>query len=950
MSANEAAAVFLGIGADISDLKSSLGEGSDVVNKFAGEAEQAGQKGGGLFSGLAGSVTSMLNPVGLATAGAGLLAGGLMAAGKAGFDMASETNTAVNDLQAKLGLTRDEAEKLGDVAVDVWKNNWGDSVTDVSDVITTVRQQIKGLSDDDLPGVTEAAIAIRDSFGIDVADSTNAANTLMREFGLSSKQAFDFIAAGEQKGLDTSGDFLDTITEYSTQFKAGGADAGDFFSIMESGLQGGVLGTDKAADAFKEFRVRIQDGSNTTLQGLQQLGINTDDLFAKMSSGKLTAADAFDLVMQKLNATSDKNVQMQAGVALLGTQFEDLGTQGALGLSMAGTSMDDLAGSTDSLNAKYQNLGSVFETIKRNVFAGLGDALRPFIDFINSPEVTGAIMNLAGLVGDGLGQAFGFLGTVLGNIGSLIGTIVSFFSPLIQDVQNFIGLFQEGGEGIAGIPEVLGHLWETLQNLGSQLVSWIGDMIPQIGAKLGEWGQAFLNWLPQAGELLGELGGFLAQAGAWIIDVGLPTIIQKLGEWGKAFIDWVGPQIGPMLGKLWELLGQLGAWLWNDALPAIIQKLGEWGKAFVDWLGPHLPILWNNFTDMLGKIGNWLINEALPTIVQKLGEWGGAFVNWVGKDALPFIAEKLGEFGQAVWTWIINDALPTIVQKLGEWGSAFLGWIGKDVLPFIGAKLGELWTAITNWIGETAHNILGAVADIGKNIVQGIWNGISGAWNNFISWLGNQISNTLPGFVKDWLGIHSPSQVFMDIGANIVAGLQGGIDENKDAPSRSMEGLFTSMIGNIQEFLDLHGDPDKSVSPMWRAAFNDIFQFMIAAWVPQMNERFKGAFIKWLDYESSFLSDFVQSWNAAMMTLQGPPIPGEGGTGTGSGGSDFLGGGGGGGAGGGHGAGMMGAVGADGGSPILVQVYLDGKLISQQLRARSDARGIVPSTIVGTVN
>ena len=72
-----------------------------------------------------------------------------------------------------------------------------------------------------------------------------------------------------------------------------------------------MLGTDKAADAFKEFRVRIQDGSTATSAGLQQLGIDSQALAQQMASGQITAADAFQLVLGKLNETGDANVRMR---------------------------------------------------------------------------------------------------------------------------------------------------------------------------------------------------------------------------------------------------------------------------------------------------------------------------------------------------------------------------------------------------------------------------------------------------------------------------------------------------------------------------------------------------------------------------------------------------------------------------------------------------------------
>src|SRR5215204_948157 len=256
---------------DLAQAQAGLDDFAGKVDATSTKMEQAGQKGSTGFGLLQAGA-------GLALTGVGALALGVGAVGVAAFDMAGQANQATNDIQAALGVTETQAQSLADTAVDVFGDNFGASVEDATASLITVRQQMAGLADDELQGVTEKALALRDTFGTDIAESTNAANTLMQRFGLTSDQAFDFITSGMQRGLNASDDFLETVGEYSTQFASGGTDAGQFFSLLESGMRGGVLGTDKAADAFKEFRVRIQDGSDATSTALGQLGIDSATL------------------------------------------------------------------------------------------------------------------------------------------------------------------------------------------------------------------------------------------------------------------------------------------------------------------------------------------------------------------------------------------------------------------------------------------------------------------------------------------------------------------------------------------------------------------------------------------------------------------------------------------------------------------------------------------------
>ncbi|MEZ4714312.1 MAG: phage tail tape measure protein [Caldilineaceae bacterium] len=331
---------------DASKYESGLAGAEGATQGWAGRI--AGVAGNALAVGVAGAATAAVAAV--------------TAVGVAAFNVSRDTEAAANDIAASLGIPIEKAEEFADVAQRVYGNNFADSVGDAADAVKLLAQQIDGLGDDS-PGLqraTEHAFALRDVFDVDVAESIDAVDTLMENFGLTSDQAFDLVTAGFQKGLNRSGDFLDTIGEYSTQFAEGGASAEEFFGLLESGLQGGVLGTDKAADAFKEFRLRINDGSDATREAVEQLFLSSeaaDQFFGDLQSGTTDAAGSFGQIIDALNEVEDPIERMQIGTALLGTQFEDLGDSAALGLNLSKTAFADVEGAADSLNVKYETLG-----------------------------------------------------------------------------------------------------------------------------------------------------------------------------------------------------------------------------------------------------------------------------------------------------------------------------------------------------------------------------------------------------------------------------------------------------------------------------------------------------------------------------------------------------------------------------------------------------------------
>lgn len=188
-----------------------------------------------------GAMTKLGTVAGGATiAGVAALGAALVATGAHAIDLAGQVETATATMTTQLGLSTERAQEFEGVMRQIYLNNYGEGFEDIGQALATVEQQFGRIggtqNQEQLQQVTERAFALRDAFGVDVNESVSAAVTLMDEFGLTSEQAFGFITSGFQQGLDASGDFLDSVGEYGNQFADAGADAGEFFSIMETGL------------------------------------------------------------------------------------------------------------------------------------------------------------------------------------------------------------------------------------------------------------------------------------------------------------------------------------------------------------------------------------------------------------------------------------------------------------------------------------------------------------------------------------------------------------------------------------------------------------------------------------------------------------------------------------------------------------------------------------------
>ena len=147
------------------------------------------------------------------TAGLAAMGTGAIAATKYLADLGGEWQTATNQVAASTGAAGKELEGLRDVMEDVYAANYGDSVADVGDAVAMVNRNMANLDQNGLTAATEGALALRDAFEYDVAESTRAAEAIRKNFGSSAEEAFSLIAAGAQNGLDYSGELIDTINE-----------------------------------------------------------------------------------------------------------------------------------------------------------------------------------------------------------------------------------------------------------------------------------------------------------------------------------------------------------------------------------------------------------------------------------------------------------------------------------------------------------------------------------------------------------------------------------------------------------------------------------------------------------------------------------------------------------------------------------------------------------------
>lgn len=464
-----------------SSLSTTFGVAGEVLKAAGDQVSQVGDK----ITGVGKNILPVSTAVG--------------AVGAAFIKFADDSQSAANQFVAATGAASEETEKFQEIIENVYQNNYGEGFADIADAMLKVKQNIENIDDSELQEATESAIALRDTFGYDFAESTRAANTLMENFGVTAGEAFNLVVQGAQNGLDYSGELIDNINEYSVQFQKLGLDAEDMFSIFASGAENGAFNLDKIGDAVKELSIRVVDGSDTTRQGFELLGLNADEMSAKFAQGGESAKAAFEQVIEGLEEMEDPLDQNTAGVDLFGTMWEDLGPEVVTSLSTINESIDQTNESMDTLKEqKYDDLKSQFSELGRTftteVAIPLGEQLIPVISDVIGwlgglvqafSELDPTIQNIILVIGVVI-TVIGPLITIIGTVVSAIGSVISFIGTLFGGISSLITIIGSvvsvlGGPLTAAIAAIIAigvaliANWETVKQVASDVWNAIKD-------------------------------------------------------------------------------------------------------------------------------------------------------------------------------------------------------------------------------------------------------------------------------------------------------------------------------------------------------------------------------------------------------------------------------------------------------------------------------------------
>lgn len=395
-----------------------------------------------------------------------------------------------------------------------------------------------------------------------------------------------------------------------------------------------------------------------------------------------------------------------------------------------------LSGIITQLLTKLMEMGPTLATVAMSLITTLITTLISSLPQLISTAITMGMALLNGLV-TAIPQIVNAIVTM---IPQLVSALVTGIPQLIQGAVNlFLALVQ-------AIPLIIPPLIQALPSIIMAIVNGLLTAIPQ----LIQGALQFLMAIVQA----------------------IPLLIQTLAP---MIPDIVTSVITALLDCLPMLLN--GA---VDLFTALIDAFIQIQKELLKATPKMITAVVNILKQLPGKIFNAIIGA-----VNRVATWGNnmnAKATSVMAKMVSSVISKAKEIGSKIY-----DAIKPAIDKVVTWGN--------NMKTKATTAIKNVATAIKDGLKSVPESM----ASVGKNIVEGLWKGISNATSWIKSKVGEFAKSILKG-MKDALGIKSPSRVFRDqVGKYIAEGIGVGITENEDQPIGALNKLNKDMLDSTSD-------------------------------------------------------------------------------------------------------------------------------------------------------
>lgn len=561
-------------------------------------------------------------------------------------------------------------------------------------------------------------------------------------------------AAGKLMGQDALQLINNNVPITGILAKKLGVDVAEVKKRMEEG----AISAQMFNEAIKEFAppdalekmAQTLPGRLSTLQdsltalGFSFVGINTS---FEQGSQLVTAGGLFDVVTKAV-----QDLSAALGDPALNTAMGSLGT--SLGQTVGGLVglIQPLIPAVSSIAAA---LVSAFNAVVPGIAAvlsGLLPGLNVFMGALSTgfQSLTPVITQLGGVIGGTLSTVFTALAPAIQPIVTALQTLIPVVGTVIAALAPFIAQL------IGALAPILPPIANAIKALVEPLVSALQPILPVISATLAQLAGAFGQIITALTPLLPPL---MQLAGTIITQLLLPILplIVTLVQLFASVITMVANALMPLMPSLMQLATTLITAL-APILPTVVQLFLQLIQALLPILPPILQLITTllpplvSFLSLVIQVASILSNILSAVLVGAIGA-----VIQVLRVIITYVSQVITAFG-------------SFQQRISQAATGAMNQVG-GALNGIVQFFANLPSRILGALGNLGNMLIGA----GRNIVEGLRNGISGAAGMVVDKV-KEIAKGALDAVKSFFGIKSPSRLMAQMGSFIMQGLGNGLE------------------------------------------------------------------------------------------------------------------------------------------------------------------------------
>ncbi|MGU8476076.1 tape measure protein [Clostridium perfringens] len=537
----------------------------------------------------------------------------------------------------------------------------------------------------------------------------------------------------------------------------------------------------KVIEVASKIITSLTNGITSTIPKLISVATSLIDSFSNFIVANLpklieSGIKILNNIVQGINNTIPKFLETVNKVV---NSFSEYITNNLPKFIDSGVKMLDniIQGITNNIPKVIESASKIIENISNTIATNLPKVLEAGIKIVGA-LAGGILLVTAKLAEVALKLIITLISSLLSNLPQILEAGIKLILALIQGIlqvlpqllmaglQIILTLIQAIATNLptilmAGIKIILALIQGIIQALPQILMAALQIIITLVGAIITNLPQILIAGVKIVMALIQGIGSLvfqLLELGLKLIiqlvigiAKGIPMVIQKAIEIGSGFLNNLIAWFSQLPGRVWEWIvntyNKIVAW-GNNMKAKALEVASQFLNNIITW-----------FSQLPGRIQSFISNT-----LSKIVSWGSQMKSKATEIASRFISNivtYISQLPSRIWSYLSSAA-----SRVVSWGS-------------------NLWSAgvnaarrLVDAVVNTASSIPGKMLSIGRNIVQGVWNGITGA----ASWFYGKISGFFGGLVdkaKSALGIHSPSRVMRDqVGKWIMPGVEVGIDKS----------------------------------------------------------------------------------------------------------------------------------------------------------------------------